>query len=124
MGEQKKTKTLDDELIHKLHGTIYLLETQLKLLKDKDIESKKGGLDVIFRDGIPLNEHFVALKNKYKKEKAELEAQILEIQKNLTEADKETLIVRQKLDLKSSDFNQLNTQYGQHLGQTEKEERE
>ena len=67
--ENTKGQKLDDEFIHNLHQHIYYLEMQLKLLKDKDIESKKGGLDALFRDGIPLNEHFLALKKIYKMRK-------------------------------------------------------
>ena len=55
---------------------MHLLELEMKMLKDKEIENKQsmGGMESLFRDGIPLNENFFALKNKYKKEREELES--------------------------------------------------
>jgi len=52
----------------------------MKLMKDREIDTKNkvGGygkfvvliwIEILFRDGVPLNEHFLALKTKYTNEK-------------------------------------------------------
>lgn len=47
------------------------MEQELKLLKEREVEQKNqvSGYETLLKDGIPLNEHFIALKNKFNKEK-------------------------------------------------------
>ena len=47
------------------------MEQELKLLKEWEVEQKNSvsGYETLLKDGIPLNEHFIALKNKFNKEK-------------------------------------------------------
>ena len=33
-------------------------------------------IEILFRDGVPLNEHFLALKTKYQSERQKFEAEI------------------------------------------------
>ena len=108
--ENTKGQKLDDEFIHNLHQHIYYLEMQLKLLKDKDIESKKGGLDALFRDGIPLNEHFLALKNRYKKEKKELEEQTVAVEKQIADTSMNNVSVARKIEMITEEYEQLTKQ--------------
>ena len=51
------------------------METEIKLLKEKEVEQKNraSGYETLLRDKIPLNEHFLALKNKYNNEKNALD---------------------------------------------------
>jgi hypothetical protein len=51
------------------------METEIKLLKDREVDQKNkaSGYETLLRDGIPLNEHFLALKNKFNNEKDTLE---------------------------------------------------
>ncbi len=51
------------------------MEHEIKLLKDREVDQKNkaSGYETLLRDGIPLNEHFLALKNKFNNEKDELE---------------------------------------------------
>ena len=53
------------------------METEIKLLKDREVDQKNkaSGYETLLRDGIPLNEHFLALKNKFNNEKDTLENQ-------------------------------------------------
>lgn len=46
------------------------MESQIKLLKEREVDQKNkaSGYETLLRDGIPLNEHFLALKNKYNNE--------------------------------------------------------
>jgi len=105
--ENVKDKKLDEEFIHNLHQHIYYLEMQLKLLKDKEVESKKGGLDALFRDGIPLNEHFLALKNRYKKEKKELEDQLASLEKQIQETTGNNAATEKRIEMISEEYEQL-----------------
>ncbi len=52
------------------------METEIKLLKDQEVDQKNqaSGYETLLRDGIPLNEHFLALKNKFNNEQKELKA--------------------------------------------------
>ena len=46
------------------------METEIKFLKEKEVEQKNrsSGYETLLADKIPLNEHFLALKNKYNNE--------------------------------------------------------
>lgn len=65
---------MEEEYILNLQKQIMLMETEIKLLKDREVDQKNkaSGYETLLRDGIPLNEHFLALKNKYNNEKDEL----------------------------------------------------
>ena len=51
------------------------MESEIKMLKDREIDQKNqaSGYETLLRDKIPLNEHFLALKNKYNNEKNDIE---------------------------------------------------
>jgi hypothetical protein len=56
---------IEEEYISNLQKQIYYLELEMKLMKDREIETKNkvGGYEILFRDGVPLNEHFLAFYN-------------------------------------------------------------
>ena len=66
------------------------METQIKLLKDQEVDQKNkaSGYETLLRDGIPLNEHFLALKNKFNNEQADLKKEV-ELRENEINQDKE-----------------------------------
>ena len=68
-------KGKDDEYISGLQRQVYYLELEMKLMKDREAETKNrvGGYEVLFRDGVPLNENFLALKTKYTNERDRFE---------------------------------------------------
>jgi len=45
------------------------------MLKAREVDQKNqaAGYETLLRDGIPLNEHFLSLKNKFNNEKKQLE---------------------------------------------------
>ena len=61
---------LEDEYILNLQKQIVLMEHEIKLLKDREVDQKNkaSGYETLLRDGIPLNEHFLALKEKFNNE--------------------------------------------------------
>lgn len=54
------------------------METEIKLLKEREVDQKNkaSGYETLLRDGIPLNEHFLALKNKFNNEQDLLNKQV------------------------------------------------
>ena len=73
--ENMLAKNLEEEYILNMQKQIVLMEHEIKLLKDREVDQKNkaSGYETLLRDGIPLNEHFLALKNKFNNEKDELE---------------------------------------------------
>lgn len=71
---KKTNDDLDTQIIETLQKQIATIEIQIKALKDREIDQKNkaSGYETLLRDGIPLNEHFLALKNKYNNEESEL----------------------------------------------------
>ena len=61
-----------------LQKQIATMETEIKMLKDREVDQKNqaSGYETLLRDGIPLNEHFLALKNKYNNEKKDLDNEV------------------------------------------------
>jgi hypothetical protein len=61
---------MNDELILNLQKQVVIMETEIKLLKEREVDQKNkaSGYETLLRDGIPLNEHFLALKNKFNNE--------------------------------------------------------
>ena len=69
-AQSEMTKGLEEEYILNLQKQIVLMEHEIKLLKDREVDQKNkaSGYETLLRDGIPLNEHFLALKNKFNNE--------------------------------------------------------
>lgn len=66
---------LEESLIENLQKQIVVMEHEIKLLKEREVDQKNkaSGYETLLRDGIPLNEHFLALKNKFNNEKSFLD---------------------------------------------------
>ena len=84
-------KSKEDEYIASLQKQVYYLELEMKLMKDRELETKNkvGGYEVLFRDGVPLNEHFLALKTKYTNEKEHFENMINGLMTTINNTDNE-----------------------------------
>lgn len=76
--KDRETGLIHDDIILNLHKQVATMETQIKLLKDQEVDQKNqaSGYETLLRDGIPLNEHFLALKNKFNNEQKELKARV------------------------------------------------
>ena len=84
-------KSKEDDYIASLQKQVYYLELEMKLMKDRELDTKNkvGGYEVLFRDGVPLNENFLALKTKYKNERDQFEKMILDLNNNIDNTKKE-----------------------------------
>jgi hypothetical protein len=69
-AQNEMNKGLEEEYILNLQKQIALMEHQIKLLKEREVEQKNSasGYEALLKDKIPLNEHFLALKNKFNNE--------------------------------------------------------
>ncbi len=63
------------DYIENLQKQVGIMESQIKMLKDREVDQKNkaSGYETFLRDQIPLNEHFLSLKNKYNNEKDALD---------------------------------------------------
>ena len=86
--QKASAKDLEEEVIHNLQSQIAIMETEIKLLKDQEVDQKNkaSGYETLLRDGIPLNEHFLALKNKFNNEQGDLKKQV-QLQENEIKQD-------------------------------------
>ena len=69
---------MEDKIILNLQKQIATMETEIKLLKEREVDQKNqaSGYETLLRDGIPLNEHFLALKNKFNNEQNDLKNEV------------------------------------------------
>ena len=89
------------------------METEIKLLKDQEVDQKNkaSGYETLLRDGIPLNEHFLALKNKFNNESADLKKKVTiqqnEIQQDMDKNDAS----RHRIDILKGEFNEISRKF-------------
>ena len=76
--QRESNKDLEDKIILNLQRQIATMETEIKLLKEREVDQKNqaSGYETLLRDGIPLNEHFLALKNKFNNEQNDLKNEV------------------------------------------------
>lgn len=76
--ENELARGLEEEYILNMQKQVVLMEHEIKLLKDREVDQKNkaSGYETLLRDGIPLNEHFLALKNKFNNEKDDMEKHV------------------------------------------------
>lgn len=100
------TAKIEDEFISNLQKQIYYLELEMKLMKDKEVETKNkvGGYEILFRDGVPLNEHFLALKTKYTGEKDQCEKVILDATSELNNIENENKYLQAQLEETNANY--------------------
>src|SRR5689334_11116825 len=98
-----------DDYITNLQKQVYYLELEMKLMKDKEIDTKNkvGGYEILFRDGVPLNEHFLALKTKYTNEKDQFEKYISEINSDIYNIENENKYIQQQLEESNRNYYEI-----------------
>lgn len=81
---------LEDKYRLNLQQQIYVMEHQIKQLKEREVDQKNkaSGYETLLRDGIPLNEHFLALKNKFNNEQDMLEKNAVMVDEELKKEEK------------------------------------
>lgn len=112
-AQGEMAKGLEEEYILNLQKQIVLLEHEIKFLKDREVDQKNkaSGYETLLRDGIPLNEHFLALKNKFNNEQ-DLLTKTVEIMKE--EIQKEENANRQrnhKIEILKREYEEISTKF-------------
>jgi len=99
-------KSKEDDYISSLQKQVYYLELEMKLMKDRELDTKNkvGGYEVLFRDGVPLNENFLALKTKYKNERDAFEKLILDLNTNIDNTIKENESLNNQIDQTNKNY--------------------
>lgn len=85
------------------------METEIKLLKDREVDQKNkaSGYETLLRDGIPLNEHFLALKNKFNNEKDTLEKQFRATEDEMKRAQEENDAKKDRIEILRSEHDAI-----------------
>ena len=106
-------KSAEDDYIASLQKQVYYLELEMKLMKDRELDTKNkiGGYEVLFRDGVPLNENFLALKTKYKNERENFEKIILELNNNIDKTTKENEELKNQIEQTNNNYYKLIEDY-------------
>ena len=63
------------------------------------------------RDGIPLNEHFLALKNKFNNEKDELEKYVKSLEDEIRREELNNKNKRHKIDILKREYDEINQKF-------------
>lgn len=63
------------------------------------------------KDGIPLNEHFIALKNKYNTEMAEYEQRVKQLEEEIRNIDKDNEGCKQRIAILNQEYADVEDNY-------------
>lgn len=99
------------------------MEQEIKFLKDREIDQKNkaSGYETLLRDGIPLNEHFLALKNKFNNDQKELEKQEASRNEELRKEMRENEEKKNRIRIMKSEFERLEAEYKKEKEAKERE---
>lgn len=115
-------KNLEEEYILNMQKQIVLMEHEIKLLKDREVDQKNkaSGYETLLRDGIPLNEHFLALKNKFNNERDELEKYVKELEEEIRREEANNKNKKHKIEILKREFDEINHRFQMHKDTTQK----
>ena len=104
-----RKKSKEDDYITSLQKQVYYLELEMRLMKDRELETKNkvGGYEVLFRDGVPLNEHFLALKTKYTNERDGFEKGISDLKKEIERIEKDNQNLQAQIEGSNKNYYDL-----------------
>ena len=89
------------------------MEHEIKLLKDREVDQKNkaSGYETLLRDGIPLNEHFLALKNKFNNERDDLEKYATALQDEIKREEMNNKNKKHKIEILRREYEEINTRF-------------
>ena len=114
--KDRETDAIHDDIILNLHKQIATMEHEIKFLKDREVDQKNqaSGYETLLRDGIPLNEHFLALKNKFNNEKKELEAKVANSQAEIERDEASNENKRHRIEVMQKDYRKVLQRFEDH----------
>ena len=89
------------------------MEHEIKLLKDREVDQKNkaSGYETLLRDGIPLNEHFLALKNKFNNEKDELEKHAKSLEDEIKREEMNNKNKKHRIEILKSEYEVISQKF-------------
>lgn len=102
------------------------MEHQIKQLKEREVDQKNkaSGYETLLRDGIPLNEHFLALKNKFNNEQDMLTKGSNMVDDELKKEESANLQKNRKIENLKREYEELSTEFQEQKEFTLKQKRE
>ena len=102
------------------------MEHEIKLLKDREVDQKNkaSGFETLLRDGIPLNEHFLALKNKYNNEKDEVEKYVRLLEEECRSEEVNNKNKRHKIEILKREYEEISSRFTIYKDQTQRQIKE
>lgn len=99
------------------------MEHEIKLLKDREVDQKNkaSGYETLLRDGIPLNEHFLALKNKFNNERDELDKYVRALEEEIRKEEMNNKNKKHKIEILKREFDEISQRFQGHKDQTQKQ---
>lgn len=102
------------------------METEIKMLKTKEVQQQKNskGYETLLADKIPLNEHFLALKNKFNTERDEMQKKYQNDNKRLEQQKRDNKTLKEAIQTSTSEVNKLTQRQCAQKDQAKKEIRD
>ena len=102
------------------------MEHEIKLLKDREVDQKNkaSGYETLLRDGIPLNEHFLALKNKFNNEKEDMDKYIKGLEEEIRREQTGNKNRNHKIEILKREYEEINARFTHYKDKTTKEIKE
>ena len=109
----RETEAIHEDIILNLHKQIATMEQEIKLLKDREVDQKNqaSGYETLLRDGIPLNEHFLALKNKFNNEQKDLQQRVRTAQAEIERDEASNENKRHRIDVMQNDYRKVSQRF-------------
>lgn len=119
-------RNLEEDYITNLQKQVATMETQIKLLKDREVDQKNkaSGYETLLRDGIPLNEHFLALKNKFNNEQDALKKQIEGLENDMKFEKERNEHKTHQIEILKKEFSELSRKFQHTKDEAAKKTRE
>lgn len=102
------------------------MEHEIKLLKDREVDQKNkaSGYETLLRDCIPLNEHFLALKNKFNNEKDELEKYVTSLEEEIKREEMNNKNRKHKIEILKREHEEISNAFQTYKEHTSKQIKE
>ena len=99
------------------------MEHEVKFLKEKEVDQKNSaaGYETLLRDGIPLNEHFLALKGKYNNEFKILEKNYKILEEEIKKEEGQNRNRKNKIDILRREYDEIRDQLQKYKEATAKQ---
>jgi len=96
------------------------MEHEIKLLKDREVDQKNkaSGYETLLRDGIPLNEHFLALKNKFNNEQDILKKNAEIMEEEIKKEENSNKQRNHKIEILKREYEEISGKYQEYKEKT------